>query len=241
MWVYRDKYDEYSNNFSNIDPVPQSAAGGGTVSNNVGYRTKKFVVNEIASLTHVKPGEEFHFEREIGAKGAYYMSVPQIDANFRKYPLFGNPNHYQVQDVNIQTVINQLEGLNPLGTAVSTPLPEGFNLLLVPDNMPWMVVRENSGKVSCQPNAYTTAYIKYEADWFGYDFSYGANIPVRGMIDYTVPDRSLDFQEANNLCEAEFGREEYLDKIKQLKRKSTKQAKKSIGHIQPKDSDFIKY
>ena len=226
MYVYRDKYDEFSNSTGNINIIPTAGTGTGTVENKPAFRLKKFIQNEISSLTYVHPGEEFSFTREIGAKGAYYITPGQIATNFVKYSHFANPNQYSTNDVNIQTVINQLEGIQDQQGFIGTPLREGFNLLLAPDGAPFIPILSRQERRIYQPSIITTAWVRYEADWFGYDFTYGSVEPVRFYIsDYDSLSKRI----------------EYENKMQELKRIEQKRFVNGMGEPPVVDSDFIKY
>lgn len=184
-YIYRDRYDEYSpadTQFSNILATPLQQGVTGTVSNVKEYRTKKFLTNEINGLTLVHSGENFHFERKVNSKGSYFLTSAQVASLFTTPTVFSGNTYDPNTTYNIQSVINEVEGITPTGGAsLVQQLGEGYNLLVVPASMTYIPVKYADQRIGVQPGIKTQIHIKCEADWFLYDFSYGATNPLRSL------------------------------------------------------------
>ena len=193
-YVYRDRYDEYSPGQpaqANILPIPLAGPPTGTTSNVKEYRSKKFLENEVNGLTLVRAGETFHFERKVSAKGAYYITAGQVHTLFKTPTVFSGDVYNPDTTVNIQTIINELEGITETLGLVQQ-LGEGYNLLVVPASMTYQPFKlSGEDKVTVQPAIKTQIHIKCEADWFLYDFSYGNQVPLREINYSTTNEETL--------------------------------------------------
>lgn len=178
-FVYRDIYNTYVNEKNIIPDIPNSALAVSGNTDDVHKREQYVIKNLDSNLTYVKKGEEFSFTREINAQGNYYLTKEGIKANLK---------------TPIGTIIANLEGQVVDGSSIVKKLPEGFNLLIAPDECDIEYYGELTlGGASPEtaigngyilfPNLSTTIHMKTTAQWECFDFNYSGIDVIQSFSD----------------------------------------------------------
>lgn len=164
-WVLRDVYNDFT---TTQEPfmIPARPAESVTPTLDNYSRAVRSVRNFDTYLTVMNSEKSFSFTREVATKANYYLTLSQIQA---------------LRNINVQVLINALEGLDGSG-GIASALPESFNLLFGPTTGPIttlpgsIVYNGPTGQASGIPvdfNANTHLYIKTQATWEAFDFNYG--------------------------------------------------------------------
>ena len=166
-YLYRDIYADYAVTTDfDIGCFPTESINAGNPKDQFS-RAVKDVRNLDNQLTVVRNGETFKFERSVNAKGAYFLTLAQIN---------------NLGTGNIAYLVASLEAqsLDPL--AITSPFPEGFSMIFAPIDPPIAVLNKaaiawdgTTTSTQVKPvhvNCVTKVWARYLATWEAFDFNY---------------------------------------------------------------------